>query len=155
MKPEMWTAQAVAGTEGQSLGLVQEAPPLAPKTETTADIAPVIQKIADSSIAEIEKVIAQLHKTRDSLQSEGERVQREAADYMDFTQVASASIRIISDTVREWGKAGYPVHNQPTALEVTPAEPANDTAETGVQVEQPPLLISQDRPWYAIRAKGV
>jgi prophage DNA circulation protein len=154
MKQEMWTAQAVAGIEGQSLDLVQQAPTSA-KVETSADIAPVIQKIADSSIAEIEKLLAQLHKTRNSLQSEGERVQREAANYMDFTQMASASIKIISDTVKEWSKAGYPVHNQPKALEVTPAEPANDTAETCVQAEQPPLLINQDRPWYAIRAKGV
>jgi hypothetical protein len=59
-------------------------------------IAPLIQKVGASSIAEIEKLIEELQEARDFLQSEGERIQRETAHYTNLTQMASASVKIIS-----------------------------------------------------------
>jgi hypothetical protein len=162
-QPEIWTAQAVAEIGGQSIEPAPETSPAAPKAETATEIAPLIQKVADSSIAEIEKLLGHLQQTRDSLQSEGERIQREAANYIDFTQMASASIRIISETVQDWGKAGYPVHRQPqpNPLEVPApqatsdtAETLNDTAEMLVQDEETPSPSKKDKTWYARRSKG-
>ncbi len=48
-----------------------------PKTETDPDSAPLIQKIGATSIAEIEKLIGELQETRNFLESEGQRIQRE------------------------------------------------------------------------------
>jgi hypothetical protein len=36
---------------------------------------------------------------------------------MNLTQMASASVKIIFDTVSGWREAGHPMHNQSTARE--------------------------------------
>jgi hypothetical protein len=78
-----------------------------PKTD--ADVAPLIQKVGAPSIAQIEKLIGELHEARNLLESERERIQREIARYIKFTQMASASVRIISDTLSGWRQAGHPL----------------------------------------------
>jgi hypothetical protein len=60
-----------------------------PKTD--ADVAPLIQKVGAPSIAQIEKLIGELHEARNLLESERERIQRETARYIKFTQMASSS----------------------------------------------------------------
>src|ERR1700757_1593556 len=77
--------------------------------ETDADVAPLIQKVGAPSIAQIEKLIGELHEARNLLESEGERVQRETARYIKFAQMASASVKIISDTLSGWRQAGHPL----------------------------------------------
>ncbi len=78
-----------------------------PKTD--ADVAPLIQKVGAPSIAQIEKLIGELHEARNLLESERERIQREIARYIKFTQMASASVRIIFDTLSGWRQAGHPL----------------------------------------------
>ena len=78
-----------------------------PKTD--ADVAPLIQKVGAPSIAQIEKLIGELHEAKNLLESERERIQRETARYIKFTQMASASVRIISDTLSGWRQAGHPL----------------------------------------------
>ncbi len=65
-----------------------------PKTETDPDSAPLIQKIGATSIAEIEKLIGELQETRNFLESEGQRIQRETARYINLTQRALDSVRL-------------------------------------------------------------
>ena len=77
--------------------------------ETDADVAPLIQKVGAPSIAQIEKLIGELHEAKNLLESERERIQRETARYIKFTQMASASVRIISDTLSGWRQAGHPL----------------------------------------------
>jgi hypothetical protein len=79
-----------------------------PKSETVADVRPLIQNLGVPSIAQIEKLIGKLHEARNLLESERERIQRETARYIKFTQIASASVKIISDTLSEWHQAGHP-----------------------------------------------
>jgi len=50
-------------------------------------------------------MIGELQAAKDFLESEGERVQREAEHYTTLTQMASASVKIISDTVAGWRQA--------------------------------------------------
>ena len=77
--------------------------------ETDADVAPLIQKVGAPSIAQIERLIGELHEAKNLLESERERIQRETARYIKFTQMASASVRIISDTLSGWRQAGHPL----------------------------------------------
>jgi hypothetical protein len=65
--------------------------------------------IGAPSIAQIEKLIGELHEARNLLESERERIQRETARYIKFTQMASASVKIISDTLSGWRQAGHPL----------------------------------------------
>ena len=113
------STQAVKVTtevEGESRDLARAevlSPSKAPR-ETGAEpgtdsIVPLIQKIMVPSIAEFERLIGELQEARTYLQSEGERIQREAAGHVELSQTAMESVKIISDAVGEWRKAGHPV----------------------------------------------
>jgi len=76
-----------------------------PKTETDVYIAPdlyiepVIQKIGSPSIAQIERLIGELQQAKTFLASERERIERETVRYIKFTQMASDSVKFISNTL--------------------------------------------------------
>ena len=95
--------------ESENRDLVHVEASSTPKTETDADIAPLIRKVGATSIAEIEKLIGKLQETKNFLQSEADRIERETARYMNLTQMASASVKIIFDTVSGWRQAGHPI----------------------------------------------
>jgi hypothetical protein len=53
-------------------------------------------------VLEIEKLISELQTLRDFLRSEGERVQREIAGYVQLSDAAMKSTKIIADSVTQW-----------------------------------------------------
>ena len=87
------------------------------QTETDTEIAPLIQQVGATSIAEIDRVIAELQEVRNHLQAEGERVEREMVRYTKLTQMASFTAKIIFDAISQW----HPASNQQNASEVTAA----------------------------------
>ncbi len=118
MKSEMFMLAAAATVE-----VVEEMrDPLPaedlPAPESTADagadpagdrFASLIQDIAATPIEELERLIGQLQEARAYLQAEGERVERETVGYVQLSQTALELVKIISETVGEWRKAGHPV----------------------------------------------
>jgi hypothetical protein len=62
----------------------------------------LIQRVAGTSITEIEKLISELESLRDLLRTEGERVQREMSGYAQFSQAAMKSTRMIAEKVSQW-----------------------------------------------------
>jgi hypothetical protein len=111
MEPGEWARKALDIIESETRDLVHSGAPTR-KSETDVDIAPLVQKIGATSIAEVEKMIGELQAAKDFLESEGERVQREAEHYTTLTQMASASVKIISDTVAGWREAGHPLRGR-------------------------------------------
>jgi hypothetical protein len=79
------------------------------KTKTDADIVPIVQQVSAPSIARIERLIGELQEAKSFLLSEGDRIQREMVRYIKFTQMASASVNIIFDTLSGWRQAGHPM----------------------------------------------
>jgi hypothetical protein len=127
--------------DAETEALIQTAAFSTPKPETEAEIEPLIQKIGATSIAEIEKLMGKLNDAKHFLQSEGERIQRETTRYTNLAQTASASVKIIFDTVREWRKAGHPVHNQSgTSAFEMPALAEDDAAREAQDEQQPRAL---------------
>jgi hypothetical protein len=55
-----------------------------------------------ASIADIDKLMAELQTTRDFLQSEGERVRRVNARYTHLAETASASVKVIAESLGRW-----------------------------------------------------
>jgi hypothetical protein len=55
-----------------------------------------------ASIADIERLMAELLVARDYLQAEGERVRRVNANYAHLAQTASASVKIIAESIGKW-----------------------------------------------------
>jgi len=140
MEPGKWALQTLGIIESETRDLVHAGAPSRPESETDVEIAPLVQKVGATSIAEIERTIGQLQEARDFLQSEGERVQRETEQYTSLTQMASASVKIISDTVARWREAGHPLrsHSRSSQLEITPSSAENDLGSVCVPDQQSP-----------------
>ena len=92
--------------------------PLEPKTEikleakleptqeaTVNSVNSLIQRVAGTSLAEIENLISELESLRDILHAEGQRVQREISGYAQLSQAAMKSTRMIADNVAQWKRA--------------------------------------------------
>src|SRR5262245_64655474 len=126
MEPGEWARKALDIIESETRDLYSGAP----TPETEMEIAPLVQKIGATSIAEIEKMIGDLQAAKDFLESEGERVQREAEHYTTLTQMASASVKIISDTVAGWRQAGHPLrdHSRSPQFDLTPSPAEGNTS---------------------------
>jgi hypothetical protein len=58
--------------------------------------------VGQESIADIDRLMGDLQAARDYLQAEGERVRQINANYAHLAQTASASARVIADSIGKW-----------------------------------------------------
>jgi hypothetical protein len=65
----------------------------------------LIQRVAGTSLSEIEHLISELEGLRDLLHAEGQRVQREISGYAQLSQAAMKSTRMIAENVAQWKRA--------------------------------------------------
>lgn len=95
------------GTTSESPAATTDASaPLDSSTEATVNsVNSLIQRVAGTSLAEIEKLIGELESLRDLLHAEGQRVQREISGYAQLSQAAMKSTRLIADNVAQWKRA--------------------------------------------------
>ena len=85
---------------------------LEPNTEATVNnVNSLIQRVAGTSLAEIENLIGELESLRDLLHAEGQRVQREISGYAQLSQAAMKSTRMITDNVAQWKRAADGLRN--------------------------------------------
>ena len=69
------------------------------------NINSIIQRVAGSSLQEIELLIAELQTLRDFLRTEGERIQREITGYAQLSHAAMRSTKIIGESMGQWKSA--------------------------------------------------
>ena len=62
----------------------------------------VVQRVASTSLEEIDKVIRALEGVRDMMRKEGERVSREVAGYASLSHAAVTAMRVMADSIKEW-----------------------------------------------------
>jgi hypothetical protein len=70
------------------------------------NISTLLQRVAGTSVQEIDRLIAELQTLREMLQSEGARVQREITEYAHLSQSAMQSTKIITDSLSKWKADG-------------------------------------------------
>ena len=86
--------------------------PIDPNAEAAVNnVNSLIQRVAGTSLAEIEKLIAELESLRDLLHAEGQRVQREISGYAQLSHAAMKSTRMIADNVTQWKRAADGLRN--------------------------------------------
>jgi hypothetical protein len=78
---------------------------------TVTNVNSLIQRVAGTSLAEIENLISELETLRDLLHAEGQRVQREISGYAQLSQAAMKSTRMIADNVAQWKRAADGLRN--------------------------------------------
>ena len=69
-----------------------------------SNIGSLLQRVAGTSVQEIDKLIAELQTLREMLQTEGARVQREIVEYATLSQSAMQSTKIIAESLTHWKK---------------------------------------------------
>ena len=69
-----------------------------------SNISSLLQRVAGTSVQEIDKLISELQTLRDMLQNEGARVQREIVEYATLSQAALQSTKIIAESLTGWKK---------------------------------------------------
>ena len=94
------------------------------QTEINTQIVTLIQQVAATSIAEIDRLITELQKVKTQLQSKGQQVEREMVRYTKLTQMASFTAKIIFDTISQWHSVSNP--QKPSASEITVASTENN-----------------------------
>ena len=68
------------------------------------DLDSLLQRVAGTSVQEIDKLIGELQTLRDMLHNEGARVQREIVEYATLSQAAMQSTKIIAESLTHWKK---------------------------------------------------
>jgi hypothetical protein len=100
--------------------LRRPAPGMLTSSETLPDTTPesavnsvnsLIQRVAGTSLSEIETLIAELESLRELLHAEGQRVQREISSYAQLSQAAMKSTRMIADNVSQWKRTAEGLRN--------------------------------------------
>jgi hypothetical protein len=84
--------------------------------QAVGSVNSVIERVSGATVAEIERVMAELATLRDMLHSEGDRVRREVSGYASLSQAAMTSMKIIGDSLEQW-KSQAPQQQQPAAKE--------------------------------------
>jgi hypothetical protein len=103
---------AEAAVEGEIREFVRRDPSAlrrAPDNDSelvAGNISVLVQRIAGTSVQDIDRLIAELQTLRDVLQSEGARVQREITQYAHLSQSAMQSTRVIAESLQSWKADG-------------------------------------------------
>jgi hypothetical protein len=66
------------------------------------NINSLLQRLAGTSVQEIDRLIADLQSLRETLSTEGARVQREIAQYAALSQAAMQSTKVLAETMTRW-----------------------------------------------------
>jgi len=97
--------------EGDIRQLVRREGPLADPRRTELEISnnPAaenlsthVQRVAGTSMEEVDRVIRELESVRELLKNEGQRVSREIASYASLSHAASTAMRVIAESVKQW-----------------------------------------------------
>lgn len=105
-------ANAEAAVEGEIREFVRRDPSAlrrAPDNDSelvAGNINVLLQRVAGTSVQDIDRLIAELQTLRDVLQSEGARVQREITQYAHLSQSAMQSTRVIAESLQSWKAEG-------------------------------------------------
>ena len=75
---------------------------LEPSAEAVNNVNSLIQRVAGTSLSEIEILVSELESLRDLLHAEGQRVQREISGFAQLSAAAMKSTRMIADNVAQW-----------------------------------------------------
>jgi hypothetical protein len=97
---ELATATEVEGERRQLSGDVATVRSPEAESEVVANsIGSLLQRVAGSSVQEIDQLLAELKAMRTSLESEGARVQREIIEYAHLSQSAMQTTKVIAENL--------------------------------------------------------
>jgi hypothetical protein len=82
--------------------------PIATSQAESENLNSLLERVSGATVAEIDRLIAELQTIRSLLQSEGERVRREITGYAGLSQSAVATMKVINDTLTQLRPSALP-----------------------------------------------
>jgi hypothetical protein len=76
--------------------------PEADSEMVASNIGSLLQRVAGTSVQEIDRLISELQSLRELLQAESSRVQNEITQYAHLSQSAMQSTKIIAESLSKW-----------------------------------------------------
>jgi len=118
------------------------------ESEVVADsISSLINRVAGSSVQEIDRLIAELHTLRNLLHHEGARVQREITEYARLSQSAMQTTNVIAENIAKFtigADATNQGSNNTTLLDSGNQDPCRAT--TGLRPDGGAVSLALRRP---------
>jgi hypothetical protein len=84
---------------------IRKQEPVASPESVLGHASSVMQRVAVTSVAEIESLIGELEQLRDFLRRDSIRIQREIEGYARLSEEATKSTKIIAESVAQWQDA--------------------------------------------------
>ena len=81
----------------------------APETDSELvanGVVTLLQRVAGTSVQDIDGLISELQILRETLQEQGARVERKLAEYAHLSQSAMQSTKIIAESLAQWRQVG-------------------------------------------------
>jgi hypothetical protein len=81
----------------------------APETDgelVANSVVTLLQRVAGTSVQDIDGLISELQILRETLQEQGARVERKLAEYAHLSQSAMQSTKIIAESLAQWRQVG-------------------------------------------------
>ena len=81
----------------------------APETDgelVANSVVTLLQRVAGTSVQDIDGLISELQILRETLQEQGVRVQRKLAEYAHLSQSAMQSTKVIAESLAQWRQVG-------------------------------------------------
>jgi hypothetical protein len=107
-EPADFDKSAEIGMEGEIREFVRRdvatlrRPPESDSEMVASNIGSLLQRVAGTSVQEIDRLIGELQTLREMLHNEGARVQREIVEYATLSQAAMQSTKIIAESLTHW-----------------------------------------------------
>jgi hypothetical protein len=82
----------------------------APETDSELvanSVVTLLQRVAGTSVQDIDRLISELQTLREILQEQGARVQRNLAEYAHLSQSAMQSTKIIAENLNQWRQVDH------------------------------------------------
>ncbi|MCC6890245.1 MAG: hypothetical protein IT536_17085 [Hyphomicrobiales bacterium] len=104
--------QRESGVEGEIREFVRrdgQALRRAPESDSELvahNISTLLQRVAGTSVQEVDRLIVELQQLRELLHQEGVRVQREITEFAHLSQSAMQSTKIIAESLAHWKNEG-------------------------------------------------
>ena len=93
-----------------------------PQPDFTNDAAAMVRRATDSSLQEIDDLIAILQRRREKLVNETARVQREVIEYAKLSQSTMQSTKIIAESLEHLNKVRDPRDDEQESASAEPSE---------------------------------
>jgi len=101
--------QATDGAEGdtgeRAVPFYRKRPPEPAPENIVGHASSIMQRVAITSVGEIESLMGELERLRDFVRQESIRIQREIEGYARLSEEATKSTKIIAESVAQWKNA--------------------------------------------------